>query len=250
MSGFKILFLTVVMTASLIFPALVSAQSAPAKPHVFLGSVTGTNGPAQDGTVVNALIDDQQVGTAIVANGDYPALLVEQPLGSSYVGKEVTFTIGGLAAAESKIWVEGEASILNLTVAPVVVANPTATPQPESTPGSFVLRGDKGDPGEQGETGAKGDDGDPGPSGPSGQQGPSGPAGPPGQSGQAGPSGPAGPAGPSGSSGPAGVQGSQGPIGPAGSSSSSTIASLALVFGGLALVMAGGRIAWNWLQQD
>ena len=248
MTGFKILVLIAVTALSLGIPSLVSAQRVP--PHVFLGTAAGSNGPAQDGTTISALIDDQPVGSVVVANGSYPVLLVEQPVGASYAGKEVTFTIGGLAAAETAPWVQGELTELNLTLAPAPEPTPTPTPQPEPTPEPVLLlpeKGDKGDKGDQGE------EGDPGPIGPRGQQGPAGPAGPPGQSGQAGPSGPAGPAGPSGSSGPAGVQGPTGAAGlegDSGGSGGSTLAILALVFSLLALVLAGGRIAWNWLQQE
>jgi hypothetical protein len=243
MTGVKTLVLLAVTVLSLGIPALVSAQRVP--PHVFLGTAIVSSGPAQDGTSVSAFIDDEQVGTAVVANGAYEALFVEQPEGVSYAGKQVTFTIGGFPAAESLTWIQGELTELNLTLAPPVV--PTPTPQPEPTPQPVVLP-EKGDKGDQGE---KGDEGDSGPMGFRGEQGPGGPAGPPGQSGQAGPSGPAGPAGPSGSSGPAGAQGPQGLIGPESSSGGgSTIAILALVFSLVAVALAGGRIAWNWMQES
>jgi hypothetical protein len=239
MTGVKILVLVAVTIMSLSIPALVSAQRVP--PHVFLGTATVSNGPAQNGTTVSAFIDKEQVGTAVVANGAYEALFVEQPVGASYVGKEVTFTIGGLAAAESFTWIQGELTELNLTLAPA----PVPTPQPEPT-AQPVVPAEKGDKGDRGE---KGDIGDSGLMGTRGEQGPGGPAGPPGQSGQAGPSGPAGPAGPSGSSGPAGAQGPQGLVGPESSSGGSTIANLALIFSLVAVVLAGGRIAWNWMQE-
>ena len=240
MTGVKILVLLTVTALLLSIPALVSAQRVP--PHVFLGTATVSDGPAQDGTAVSAFIDGEQVGTAIVANGEYPSILLEQPVGASYVGKEVTFTIGGLAAAESSTWIQGELTELNLTLAPVVL--PTPEPSPTVPPVVVLEKGETGDPGETGEQG------DSGPMGLRGEQGLGGPAGPPGQSGPAGPGGPAGPAGPSGSSGPAGVQGIQGTGGPEGGSGGSTVAILALVFSLVAVALAGGRIAWNWMQES
>ena len=92
MTGVKTLVLLVVMVLSLGIPALVSAQQV--LPHVFLGTATVNGGPAQDGTFVSAFIDDEQVGTAVVVNGAYEVLLVEQPVGASYADKKVTFTMG------------------------------------------------------------------------------------------------------------------------------------------------------------
>ena len=74
--------------------ASVPNQGGP--PHVFLGSAIINGDPAPEGTVVAALINGVAVSTVEVnASGRYGNILV------STAGAAVTFTIGGLPAAET-----------------------------------------------------------------------------------------------------------------------------------------------------
>ena len=82
-------------------------------PHAFLGLATVNGNPASDGTVVAALVDGRQVVAESVSGGSYPVLLVE-PDADSFVGKTVTFTIGGFQAAETAFWMPGGGTELNL----------------------------------------------------------------------------------------------------------------------------------------
>jgi hypothetical protein len=112
--------------------ASVPAQGGP--PHVFLGSAIINGNPAPEGTVVAALIDGVTVSTVEVnASGRYANLQV------STAGAAVTFTIGGLPAAETATSERGGLGILNLTAIgaaqPVDTPfQPTAAPAPADTP--------------------------------------------------------------------------------------------------------------------
>ena len=214
-----------------LLPSVASAQRV--IPHAFLGLATVNGNPASDGTVVAALVDGRQVVAKSVSGGSYPVLLVE-PDADSFVGKTVTFTIGGIPANETALWVQGEVTQLNLT------ANPTqATPVPQATPAAtatpVLVVGEKGDAGPSG------------PSGPSGPQGPQGVTGPSGPPGVGGPPGSAGAAGPAGVAGPTGSQGLTGPEGDPGSKGSSLFGILAFVFAIFAFLGTFGGMLWRRL---
>jgi hypothetical protein len=212
---------TTIVVLLLMLPSVVSAQRV--IPHAFLGSATVNGSPAASGTVVAALVDGQQVAAKSVTGGTYPVLLVE-PSGESFDGKTVTFTIGGIAAAQTFIWQQGEVTELNLT-ATSVIESPAATP----TPAPVLVLGPKGDAG---------------PSGQQGLQGVQGSAGPPGSGG---PAGPAGSAGPAGVAGPPGSQGLTGPDGDSGADGSSLVGILALIFAVLAFLGTFGGMVWRRL---
>ena len=210
----------------LVLPSFASAQRV--IPHAFFGSATVNGSPAIDGTVVAALVDGRQVAAKAVSDGSYPVLLVE-PVADSFVGKTVTFTIGGILADQTVLWAQGEVTNLNLTATPVVGA-PTPSPTiPAPTPTTVVVVG---------ETGA------PGAAGPQGQQGVQGSSGPPGVGG---PPGSAGAAGPAGVAGPSGSQGLTGPGGERGDSGSSLFGILALVFAVFAFLGTFGGMLWRRL---
>ncbi len=212
------LLITALAMLLVLLPSVVSAQQVP--PHVFLGSATVNGSPAPDGTSVAAFVDGEQVASVVVTDGSYPAMLVGATGGGSFAGKRVTFAIGGIPAAESAFWVQGELTELNLTGAPVSGTQATPTPTP------IIIKGDKGDPG------------------PTGLQGVQGPAGPAGSGGPAGPSGPAGPAG---VAGPAGAMGPIGPVGRQGDGANQALIILALVFGVLGFLGAFCGMVWRWL---
>ena len=115
--------------------------------HAFLGLATVNGFPAADGTVVSALVDGRQVAAKSVSGGSYPVLLVE-PDNDSFVGKTVTFTIGGIPANETALWTQGEVSELNLSASPSP-GTPTATPVPAPTPTPVIVVGEKGERSEE-----------------------------------------------------------------------------------------------------
>ena len=208
-----------------LLPSVASAQRV--IPHAFLGLATVNGNPASDGTVVAAFVDGRQVVAESVSGGSYPVLMVE-PVADSFVGKTVTFTIGGVPANETALWAQGEVTQLNLTASPT-----QATPVPQATTAAtatpVLVVGEKGDAG---------------PSGPQGSQGVQGPSGPPGVGG---PPGSAGAAGPAGVAGPNGSQGLTGPGGDPGSKGSSLFGILALVFALFAFLGTFGGVLWRRL---
>jgi len=214
-----------------LLPSVASAQRV--IPHAFLGLATVNGNPASDGTVVAAFVDGRQVVAESVSGGSYPVLMVE-PDADSFVGKTVTFTIGGIPANETALWTQGEVTQLNLTASPT-----QATPVPQATTAAtatpVLVVGEKGDAGPSG------------PSGPQGSQGVQGPSGPPGVGGPPGSAGAAAPAGVAGVAGPIGSHGLTGPGGDPGSKGSSLFGILALVFALLAFLGTFGGVLWRRL---
>ncbi len=139
----KILIAVAVVAFLFLMPSGASAQAV--MPHAFLGLATINGSPAVNGTVVAALVDGRQIVAKSVSGGSYPVLLVE-PANDSFVGKTVTFTIGGIPANETALWTQGEVTELNLSATPSP-ETPTATPVPvpvparsRSTPGPVPVR--------------------------------------------------------------------------------------------------------------
>ncbi len=224
----KYLVAALFMAILTLLPSVASAQRV--IPHAFLGLATVNGNPASDGTVVAAFVDGRQVAAESVSGGSYPVLMVE-PDADSFVGKTVTFTIGGIPANETALWAQGEVTQLNLTASPTQATPvPRATTAATATP--VLVVGEKGDAGPSG------------PSGPQGSQGMQGPSGPPGVGG---PPGSAGAAGPAGVAGPNGSQGLTGPGGDPGSKGSSLFGILAIVFALLAFLGTFGGVLWRRL---
>ena len=224
----KYLVAALFMAILTLLPSVASAQRV--IPHAFLGLATVNGNPASDGTVVAAFVDGRQVAAESVSGGSYPVLMVD-PDADSFVGKTVTFTIGGIPANETALWAQGEVTQLNLTASPTQATPvPRATTAATATP--VLVVGEKGDAGPSG------------PSGPQGSQGMQGPSGPPGVGG---PPGSAGAVGPAGVAGPNGSQGLTGPGGDPGSKGSSLFGILALVFALLAFLGTFGGVLWRRL---
>ncbi len=227
----KYLVAALFMAILTLLPSVASAQRV--IPHAFLGLATVNGNPASDGTVVAAFVDGRQVAAESVSGGSYPVLMVE-PDADTFVGKTVTFTIGGIPANETALWAQGEVTQLNLTASPTQATPvPRATTAATATP--VLVVGEKGDAGPSGPSG---------PSGPQGSQGMQGPSGPPGVGG---PPGSAGAVGPAGVAGPNGSQGLTGPGGDPGSKGSSLFGILALVFALLAFLGTFGGVLWRRL---
>ena len=232
----KILITVAVVAFLFLMPSSASAQGV--IPHAFLGLATINGSPAADGTVVAALIDGRQVTAKSVSGGSYPVLLVE-PANDSFVGKIVTFTIGGIPANETALWTQGEVTQLDLSATPSLLAPtatpvpaPTATLVPAPTPTPVIVVGEKGEPGQRGAQGSQGSQGVQGPSGPPGVGGPPGSA---------------GAAGPAGVAGPTGSQGLTGPEGEHGDKGSSLFGILAFVFAIIAFLGTFGGMFWRRL---
>ena len=115
------------------FPGVANgaAPKQPALSHTFSGSVTIDGGPAPEGTVVTVLVDGIAIASALVdASGRYAGLQVPMP------NATVTFTVGGLPAAETASTEAGGTSILDLTATSAAQQSdtpPTATPVPTPT---------------------------------------------------------------------------------------------------------------------
>ena len=206
----KTRFLTLVMALALLLaiPTAVLAQRVP--PHVFVGTATLNGAAAADGAAVTAWIDGEQVADTHASGGDY-TLLIDQG-DSSFTGKEVSFKVSGVNAAETADWIQGGAGVLNLVAAA----------------GS---NGSSGATGAAGASGAKGAKGDTGATGPAGSDGAAGAAG---SNGSDGATGATGAAGATGSAGPAGAAGADGADGGGG------LGVIALIVAIVALLAAGG----------
>jgi len=154
----KYLVATLFVAILTLLPYVASAQRV--IPHAFLGLATVNGNPVSDGTVVAALVDGRQVVAESVSGGSYPVLMVE-PDADSFVGKTVTFTIGGIPANETALWTQGQVTQLNLTASPT-----QATPVPQATTAAtatpVLVVGEKGDAGPTGSQGLAGPGGDPG----------------------------------------------------------------------------------------
>ncbi|MGE5596646.1 MAG: hypothetical protein ACM3S1_11505 [Hyphomicrobiales bacterium] len=116
------------------------AQSPPARPSRFVGSVTIDGAPAPVGTVVEARIGDANCGstTVFTANGESRYSIdvqAHEPNGPDCGtdGATVVFVVGGRVANETGEWHDYQLGTVNLTVtAPTATATATAT-QPGGT---------------------------------------------------------------------------------------------------------------------
>jgi hypothetical protein len=222
----RILALFAVMALFLTIPAVVSAQAVP--PNAFVGTASIDSAVAADGTSVTAWVVGVQGGIGTVSGGSY-SLLVDQGEGS-FSGKIVNFKIGDFDAAETAIWEQGGATVLNLTA---LSGAPTPTPAPTSGTGA---EGADGPAGPRGPAGATGADGADGAAGSAGAVGPTGAVGLPGAGGL------------SGAAGPSGLPGSTGSDGP-DHDGFSVVALMACILAGLALAGSIGIAYFVWRRQ-
>jgi hypothetical protein len=78
----------------------------PQLPHYFTGTVSTSNGPVPEGTVVEALMEGvKKAETAVTVQSTYE-LLVPGEYGDE--GKIVSFTIAGVQASQTATWLSGE----------------------------------------------------------------------------------------------------------------------------------------------
>jgi hypothetical protein len=117
-----------------------AAESPPAPPARFNGTVTIDGAPAPAGTVVEARIGGNACGVTAVSNNRYqidvPALEPNDFPNCGTEGAAVTFVVAGHVAQETGSWLNYQLNVLNLTVVTVVdedTPTPTATPGPPAT---------------------------------------------------------------------------------------------------------------------
>ncbi len=97
-------------------PGAVPASTPPGDvpPNIFLGTATFDGIVVPDGTNVTSCIDGEPVASALVSAGKF--LVTIQQRNPSLVGKEVTFSIGGVDANETAVWTMGGAVLIDLSV--------------------------------------------------------------------------------------------------------------------------------------
>ena len=92
-------------------PPITAGQTLP---HVFAGTASVDGAIAPDGTVVTARIDGLLAAVAVLKDGNF-TLAVEPPLGVSYIGKKVLFSVGECQAAQTATWQTARVDRVNLT---------------------------------------------------------------------------------------------------------------------------------------
>ena len=116
--------LTLISILILSVSLAAAAEDYPTVPNRFSGDVMLHGEPAPVGTVIDAYIGDDLIGTVTVETaGKYSWLGVE---GSSLDGDAmITFTVGGVVADQTEAWSEGsEPRALDLTTAGPSVSPP------------------------------------------------------------------------------------------------------------------------------
>ena len=247
--------------------ASVFAQQ-PVPPQKYYGMVMVNGEAPPEGTTVMAFVEQEvmegdqtmtktvEIGMAKTdAMGNYVLTTDDD---SMLQGMEVMFSImlmgmedsqdampytmmdGEKMMVDSVMWMQGDASQLNLEVGKSIV-RPDGTTGPAPVVGP---RGPQGPQGPQGEPGPAGEDGHDGHDGARGPAGPAGPAGADGSDGSDGARGATGAAGSDGADGSDGAQGPQGPAGPAGSAGNDGAMGPAGPAGAAGADGGGGAIAW------
>jgi len=91
------------------------ADEPPEMPHQFYGTVSLDFDPAQQGTLVEAFVDDvKQAETTVDAQGRYGYNPIFRVSGTA--GATVTFNVGGVEADQDATWESGKVQELNLTI--------------------------------------------------------------------------------------------------------------------------------------
>jgi len=113
LTGALSLLLATVLIAGSVMPAY--ASEPPTMPHRFYGTVSLNGGPADQGTLVEAFVDDvKQAETTVDAEGRYGYDPLFKVPGAA--GATVTFYVGGIEANEDATWESGKVQELNLTI--------------------------------------------------------------------------------------------------------------------------------------
>jgi len=109
------LLLALVLLTGVVLPAYAN-DMPPQLPHYFAGTVSTSNGPVPEGTVVEALVEGvKKAETTVNAQSAYE-LLVPGEYGDE--GKIVSFQVAGVQASQTTAWVSGEVNYdFDLTIA-------------------------------------------------------------------------------------------------------------------------------------
>ena len=118
MIRFKILALLATVALLALLPISLFAQQ-PEAPHKFYGTAMLADGSvAPDGTMVGAWVGGEEIATAAVESGfeaGFYLLDVAPPVGESFVGQMVTFTVDGTVTSDSVAWQTRMSQELDLT---------------------------------------------------------------------------------------------------------------------------------------
>jgi hypothetical protein len=100
------LLLALVLLLGVVPAYAADDEFPPQLPHYFAGTVSTSNGPVPEGTVVGAWVEGvKKVETAVAAQSTYE-LLVPGEYGDE--GKVVSFKVGGVQASQTAAWVSGQ----------------------------------------------------------------------------------------------------------------------------------------------
>jgi hypothetical protein len=124
-----------------VMPAYAT-EPPPEMPHQLYGTVDFDGDPVQEGTLVEAFVDNiKQTETTVDGEGRYGYSPIFRVSGSP--GSTVTFYVGGIEADEDAAWESGKVQALNLTIhevpAPPVQYNLTIS---STTGGSVTIPGE------------------------------------------------------------------------------------------------------------
>ena len=113
LTGAFALLLALCLVAGGVVPAY--ADEPPTMPHQFYGTVSSDGDPVQEGTTVEAFVDDvKKADTTVDSEGRYGYNQKFEVWGTA--GATVTFHVGGVEADEQATWGSGVVQELNLTI--------------------------------------------------------------------------------------------------------------------------------------
>jgi hypothetical protein len=111
--GVLALLISLCLIAGGVMPAY--ADEPPTMPHQFYGTVSLDGNPVQEGTTVEAFVDDvKKANTTVDGEGRYGYNQKFEVWGTA--GATVTFHVGGVEADEDATWESGKVQQLNLTI--------------------------------------------------------------------------------------------------------------------------------------
>jgi uncharacterized repeat protein (TIGR02543 family) len=102
------------LVAVVVMPVYAS-EAPPEMPHQFYGTVSLDGDPLEEGTLVEAFVDNvKQAATTVDGDSRYGCSPIFRVPGSA--GATVTFHIGGVEADQNTVWESGKVQELDLTI--------------------------------------------------------------------------------------------------------------------------------------